>query len=173
MTDPFQVLEQEHRLISRVLDALAKAVEQDMPLDYYERAVTFIEGYATVFHHAKEEHILYRYLLEHGMPRDYGPLGVVLEEHDYGDEHIANMRKQLAAEDRAGLIETVKVYVTLLRQHVATEDDLLLPMGRAMLTEEEIAEVAARFDALPDPDPSVEHWTAVAERLETEVEVPA
>ena len=173
MTDPFQVLEQEHRVISQVLDALAKAVERDMPAAFYERAVQFIDVYATEFHHAKEEDILYRYLIEHGMPRDYGPLGVVLEEHDYGDEHVANMRAQLADGDMAGVVETVKVYVELLRQHVATEDDLLLPMGRAMLTEEEIAEVAARFEGVADPEPSAEHWEALARDLGVEVGVPA
>ena len=173
MSDPFQVLEQEHRLISKLLDALAKAVERDMPLGYYERAVQFIAVYANEFHHAKEEDILYRYLIDHGMPRDYGPLGIVLEEHDYGDEHVAAMRAQLEAGDLPGLVETIKMYVELLRQHVATEDDLLLPMGRAMLTEEEVAEVAGRFEGVADPEPSLKHYEDLVEQLGAEVEVPA
>jgi hemerythrin-like domain-containing protein len=172
-TDPFEVLEQEHRLISRVLDALARAVERDMPLDFYARALEFLEVYATQFHHAKEEDILYRYLIEHGMPRDYGPLGVVLEEHDYGDAHLAAMRERLEARDVPALREEVRAYVGLLRAHVQTEDDLLLPMGRATLTSEEVARLAEAFAAVPAPPPSARAWEEWAEHLCAEVEVPA
>ena len=171
--DPFEVLEHEHRLISRVLDALARAVERDMPLDFYARALEFLEIYATHFHHAKEEDILYRHLIENGMPRDYGPLGVCLEEHDYGDAHIATMRERLAARDLPALLEEVRAYVELLRAHVQTEDDLLLPMGRATLTAEEVAQLAEAFAAVPAPQPSAEAWEERAERLCAEAEVPA
>ncbi len=168
MSDPFQVLEHEHRLISKVLDALAQAVERELPVSFYERAVEWLDIYATQFHHAKEEDILYRYLMDHGMPRDYGPLGVVLEEHDYGDAYIVAMRKHAADQDIPALLEDVRAYVELLKAHVETEDDLLLPMGRAMLTAEEIAEVAALFDAVPDPEPSVDVWETMVEQLVAE-----
>ncbi|MDJ0522511.1 MAG: hemerythrin domain-containing protein [Planctomycetota bacterium] len=173
MTDPFEVLEHEHRLISQVLEALEKAVDREMPADFYKRAVEFIEVYATRYHHAKEEDILYRYLMDHGMPRDYGPLGIVLEEHDYGDEYVERMRTQLADGDLPGVVETVREWVVLLKRHVETEEDLLLPMGRAMLTEEEIGEVAARFDEVPPPEPSLEHWEELGRGLESEVGAPA
>lgn len=173
MSDPFQVLEHEHQLISQVLDALTHALQREMPLEYYGRAIEFLNVYGTQFHHAKEEDILYRYLMEHGMPRDYGPLGVVLEEHDYGDEHLAAMQAFLAAGDLPALVNEVRAYVELLRVHVQAEDDLLLPMGRAMLTTEEIAEVASLFAAVPDPEPSLEVWETMAATLLAEAEVPA
>ena len=173
MTDPFQVLEQEHQLISRVLDALAQALERPLPMDFYDRAVRFLDVYATQWHHAKEEDILYRYLIEHGMPRDYGPLGVVLEEHDYGDRHIAAMRDQVERGDLEGLRAELRTYVEQMRKHVTAEDDLLLPMGRAMLTPDEIQEVADLFDEVPEPEPSLKHWEDLAMRLLADAEVPA
>jgi len=173
MADPFQVLEHEHRLITGVLDALASAVERDVPLDFYARALEFLDVYGTQFHHAKEEHILYRHLIENGMPRDYGPLGVVLEEHDYGDAHLAAMRAHLEARDVAALREEITAYVALLRGHVRVEDDLLLPMGRAMLTAEEIVDLARAFDAVPSPKPPAGSWEEIVKRLCAEVEVPA
>ena len=107
------------------------------------------------------------------MPRDYGPLGVVLEEHDYGDEHIAAMKTHLEAEDLSSLVEQIQAHIELLRRHVRVEDDLVLPMGRALLTPEEIAAVADLFAAVPVPAPGLESWESMADELLADAEVPA
>jgi hemerythrin-like domain-containing protein len=172
-TDPFEVLEREHHLIARVLEALSRSIGRGLPLAFYARALEFLDVYATQFHHAKEEDVLYRHLIEHGMPRDYGPLGVVLEEHDYGDAHLAAMREHLEAADEPRFLEELKAHLELLRAHIQTENDLLLPMGRAMLTAEEVAQVAEAFAAVPAPAPSAEAWEAEAERLCADAEVSA
>ena len=165
MRDPFRQLMQEHRVIEKVLGALEAAANLDMPVDFYERAIDFVTGYADGFHHAKEEERLFTYLEERGMARDYGPLGVMLHEHDSGRKHISNMREQAAAGDLAALKNESLAYCALMRDHIAKEDEVLFPMGRAMLTPEEIAEVQAGFDAVPEPDPSREAYEQAAEEL--------
>ncbi len=172
MTDAFQLLEDEHAFISRVLDALTHAIQRDLPFAYYADAVAFLSGYADGWHHAKEEAILFRYLEEHGMPRDYGPLGVLLSEHDYGREQVAALAQAVKTGEREGLVAPLESYVALLREHIHNEDHVLYPMGRALLTPDEIEAMGAEFDAVPEPEPSLAALVELGERLIGEAEVP-
>jgi len=171
MTDAFQLLEEEHQFISRVLDALAHAVQRDLPLAYYAEAVRFLADFADGWHHAKEEAILFRYLEEHGMPRDYGPLGVLLSEHDYGREQLASVSDAVAAGTRGDVLKPLESYVALLREHIHKEDHVLYPMGRALLTPQEIEAMGVEFDAVPEPKPTLAALREMGERLITEAGV--
>lgn len=169
MRDPFHQLMQEHRVIELVLDAFEMGAGLALPPAFYERASEFVANYADAFHHAKEEERLFTFLEERGMARDYGPLGVMLHEHDTGRKHVAAMREQIRAGDLDAVRSESLAFAALLREHIAKEDEVLFPMGRAMLTPEEIAEVQASFDHVDEPPPSREAWERVASELLDEV----
>jgi len=46
LLDPIQELMDEHRIIEKVLTALTAAAHQEVPLEFYERAVDFIANFA-------------------------------------------------------------------------------------------------------------------------------
>jgi len=165
MRDPFTQLMQEHRVIEKVLAALDAAAKLDVPNEFYEQAIEFVVTYADSFHHAKEEERLFTYLEERGMARDYGPLGVMLSEHDTGRKHIVAMREHMEAGDLEALRSESLGFTSLMRDHIAKEDEVLFPMGRAMLTPEEIEEVMVGFDSVSKPTPSLETWEQRADEL--------
>lgn len=163
--DPFSQLMDEHRVIEQVLAALEAAAVRDVPAAFYEQALDFATEYADGYHHAKEEERLFTYLEERGMPRDYGPLGVMIQEHDAGRAHIRAMRAHLAEGDVQALRQESLAYALLMRDHIAKEDNVLFPMGRAMLTAEEIAEIQTGFDKVPQPSPSAADYVERAAQL--------
>jgi len=84
------MLMEEHRLIEKALDAMDAGVatlgsrsESDDKAEL-ARFVSFIRGFAHAYHHSKEEDILFVAMVDHGFPREAGPIAVVLHEHDVG-----------------------------------------------------------------------------------------
>jgi hemerythrin-like domain-containing protein len=140
------ILMQEHRIIEQVLAALegmARLAEQEHQLDagHARQAVAFIRGYADKFHHAKEEDLLFVEMETAGMPRQGGPLAVMLHEHDVGRAligRVANAIEQLAVGDHKALssfADSAVQFTTLLRGHIQKEDHILYPMADDVLSQ--------------------------------------
>ncbi len=172
------VLMQEHRTIEQVLDAL-EAFAADVTRtrrteqDELSRFVRFLREYADARHHAKEEDVLFRAMVENGFPSDGGPIPVMLGEHEQGRElvHIlaahAEQAPPWSEEDLASLGEAARGLAGLLRVHIQKEDRILYPMADRHLPEPALDEVNATCRALdarhgaPGQDPLL----ALAEQL--------
>ncbi|MEE9601130.1 MAG: hemerythrin domain-containing protein, partial [Thermoplasmata archaeon] len=86
---PTEALKEEHRAIERALKAMEVAAEmldlgQEVPRELLEKILEFVRGFADRCHHHKEEGVLFPYLERKGLPRDLGPIGVMLAEHEMG-----------------------------------------------------------------------------------------
>lgn len=173
MADPIQELMDEHRVIEKVLSALERAAERDVPFAFYERAVDFIARFADECHHGKEEERLFPVLERKGVPREGGPIGVMCAEHEVGRGHVARMRALIAAEDRDGLRRESLAYAGLLRDHIRKEDEVLFPMGRSVLDAGEIAKLTAAFREVEERGGYRERYAKVAEDLLAAAEKPA
>ncbi len=82
-------LRDEHQVILRVLDrfeiALALSEESgEVPRATYQPFLEFFRGFADLCHHCKEEDRLFPVLEKNGVPREGGPIGVMLYEHQLG-----------------------------------------------------------------------------------------
>jgi hemerythrin-like domain-containing protein len=142
----------EHRTIERVIEAMTMFVESVRrgADDRAElaRFVKFIREFADAHHHAKEEGELFQAMVEAGFPRQAGPIGMMLHEHDLGRQHVAllaALAEKVApwtAEDRELLSEAACGYADLLRAHIHKEDAILYPMAEQRLP----AALAERVD---------------------------
>jgi len=143
---PIQALMDEHRLIERMIAALrvfAGRVQagEELPRADLDGFVRFIRGFADAHHHGKEEDILFQALTEQGMPRDMGPLGVMLAEHVEGREYTASLAELAGGDgawgeaDKTQLGWAASSYANLLLAHIQKEDQVLYPMADQMLPE--------------------------------------
>lgn len=142
----------DHQVILRMLGALegmAARIEEGgvVPADDLAAAVDFVRSFADSAHHGKEEDLLFPAMEEAGIPRDAGPIGVMLMEHDSGRAYVRALRdavdrlkdgEKRAAKDAA---ENAANYAELLRSHIYKEDNILYPMALENLP-------ASRFKAL-------------------------
>src|SRR3972149_3691353 len=127
---PTAVLRHEHEVILRalaLLERLGKNLEAGKPVDHGALAglVDFFKTFADRCHHGKEEQPLFPAMERHGIPREGGPLGVMLVEHDQGRAFIRAMAE---GNDREAA-EAITGYVTLLRAHIDKENDTLFRMA--------------------------------------------
>jgi hemerythrin-like domain-containing protein len=73
------------------------------------------------------------------VPREGGPIGVLLNEHEQGRQLVARLKGFMAgyrsgdSQAGAGIQRVAKEYVDLLNQHIAKEDNVLFPMADAKL----------------------------------------
>ena len=76
----------EHRVIERVIQALENAAQcleggRDVRPGFFVDAADFIAGFADGCHHRKEEGVLFKAMIENGVPVHGGPVAVMLYEH--------------------------------------------------------------------------------------------
>jgi len=95
-------------------------------------------------------------MVEAGFPRDGGPIGVMLHEHDQGRAQVRVMAEVAGAPapwspgDRERFHGAALGYADLLRAHIHKEDSILYPMAEARLPvplARRVDEAAARHDA--------------------------
>lgn len=159
MNTATQVLRQEHDAILRMLDATEEAARQLTAGDPLEPRVLdglleFFRLFADQCHHGKEEDVLFPMLEEKGMPRQMGPIGVMLNEHDQGRALVRQMHdaavdyQQARAGAASRWTQAARAYAYLLRAHIEKENNILFVMAERMLSDQEQQELSARFEAL-------------------------
>jgi hemerythrin-like domain-containing protein len=154
---PTEILIEEHRIIERMLmivDTLCDQLEkgENIKIEHFRKAVDFIKNFADKCHHAKEEDILFTMLVEKGMRKDAGPIGVMLAEHKMGRDFVKNLNEALdkyeqgdkAAKEQ--IIENASGYTQLLKQHILKEDRILYPMSDRILTSDDQKELLEDFE---------------------------
>jgi hemerythrin-like domain-containing protein len=152
-------LMKEHRgieLMLRVLGAISVRAKAGEPLDHKELdgIVEFLTVFADKCHHGKEENILFPALEALGIPRDRGPIGVMLLEHTEGRAIIKRLIAAVAeykSGDKGAAARIASAgndYAALLSQHIQKEDKVLYPMADARLTPEKDAELVEAFEEI-------------------------
>lgn len=132
-------LRDEHRWILKVAGVMEKILSREpeagLDLDAMEDCVSFVRLFADACHHGQEEDLLFPELEALGMPRNAGPLAVMLHEHEMGRSYARAMVKALpgarkgAEEDRKILVNAANGYIQLIRGHIHKEDNVLFNMA--------------------------------------------
>jgi hemerythrin-like domain-containing protein len=156
---PTEELKQEHQgilLMLRILEKVAAKIEsgEKIDLDHLERIVDFFRVFADKCHHGKEEDLLFPAMEKCGIPKDRGPIGVMLMEHQEGRGYIRGMADALARYKKGdpsaleGFAKEARRYGNLLTQHINKEDQVLFPMGERVLPKDVQAKLAEGFEKI-------------------------
>ncbi|MBI4556576.1 MAG: hemerythrin domain-containing protein [Candidatus Hydrogenedentes bacterium] len=140
------ILKNEHRVIEQVLVCLERiardaATNQKLDGAAAKDAIAFFRNFADKCHHGKEEVHLFPALEDRGMPKQGGPLGVMLDEHTQGRSHVRAMDDAIddAANGDSAAIQQfarhAQAYILLLGQHIHKEDHCLFAMADGLLSE--------------------------------------
>ena len=143
----------DHVLIVEVMDFMDYITTIDNPdVEHLEFIVSFIREFADGHHHAKEEGLLFPKLVEKGMPKEQGPIGVMLSEHDKGRAYVKGMAENISLY-KSGKNEALKAvylnmkgYTSLLRDHIHKENNILFKMADNFLSGEEQNQLLEKFN---------------------------
>jgi hemerythrin-like domain-containing protein len=153
---PTAELSHEHQAILRMIKTLGHIADRlgagaAVDPDDLDRSVEFIRVFADKCHHAKEDGFLFPEMEKAGIPREGGPIAVMLAEHVRGRELTAAMAAAIPGIRTGGrsaaeaFVTEARGYGELLTQHIYKEDHILYPMADARLTPGQQASLQAAF----------------------------
>jgi hemerythrin-like domain-containing protein len=152
-------LKREHEGVKRmlrVLGAVASKVEAGSPVPHadLDSITEFLSVFVDKCHHAKEEECLFPALEAAGIPREGGPIGVMLSEHAQGRVFIAKLKSAVAGyksqkTDAPGnMAFAARGYIDLLTRHIEKENEVLFPMADMRLSPADDARLVAAFEVI-------------------------
>ncbi len=159
-----------------VLDRLAGDLEagRGADVDDVDAIIDFLRTFADRCHHGKEEDLLFPAMEKAGVPREGGPIGVMLTEHTHGREFIRAMADSLPGlragdpDARRTFAQAAHGYVRLLNDHIRKENDVLFTMADRHIPQEEQASLTEGFERIEQEriGPGVhERYHAMLDRL--------
>lgn len=151
------LLREEHELILQVAEALRTIVDgRELDHDNVERCITFLRLYADACHHGKEEDLLFPSLEASGLPRDGGPVAVMLMEHDEGRVLVRDMAGAAPAardgdEAAADVVRAASQgFVELITAHISKENLILFDMADRLIEGSDLQALLAAYGALSE-----------------------
>ncbi|MCK5688580.1 DUF438 domain-containing protein [Myxococcota bacterium] len=140
-----ELLIRDHEIAEQVFDAGQKAFEQEAgpSRDMVGKLLKYFVEYADRIHNHKEEDHLFPLIEERGVPRNGGPLAVMLAEHEQSRQ-IMEKFGPLATDYADGKLEDFPElkklyfeYTELLKGHYWKENDILYPMAERVMSPED------------------------------------
>jgi hemerythrin-like domain-containing protein len=152
-------LKKEHVAIESMLNILEAVcsklqASEKVEQEHLSQIIEFFRGFADRCHHGKEEEIFFPALEMAGIPKEGGPIGVMLAEHDQMRGHmkgLAGAVERYGAGDataRTEIIRHASDYAAMLRRHIEKENQVLFNMAEAQLSPDEENELAERFESM-------------------------
>lgn len=154
---PTEQLIEEHKAIKSmlsILDSVCNKLEskEEINPEDLEQILDFIKTFADKYHHEKEEYLLFPAMEKAGIPREGGPIAVMLMEHNVGRDFVKRMSEAVAKyqdgihNGSQEIIENARGYISLLTPHIEKEDNILYPMADIHLSENQQAELLEKFE---------------------------
>lgn len=134
------------KILEKMLDNLK--AQQPVPQKDLQNMVMFLKLFADKCHHGKEEGLMFPAMEQAGIPKDQGPIGQMLAEHELGRTYIRGMdaASSGATLDVASFSTNARDYIALLRNHIEKENRVLFPLGDRLLPRETQAELLNEFE---------------------------
>lgn len=156
---PTEQLKEEHKAIKLMLKVLEKVCEmlqknERVKPDDIDKIIDFIRTFADRCHHGKEEDLLFPAFEELGIPKEGGPIGVMLSEHEMGRSYLRGMNDAFSryrtGDEKASVdfVKNARGYISLLTDHIYKEDNILYPMGEMRLSMEKEKELLENFEKI-------------------------
>ncbi|MGQ0795472.1 MAG: hemerythrin domain-containing protein [Nitrosopumilaceae archaeon] len=175
-------LRKDHDLIEKVLKSMWTAVTllkegKSIPESILLPVVDFTKNFTDVCHHGKEENSLFPELEKKGMPRNAGPIAVMLMEHEI-TRKISNkieesLQVYLKTADSTQLVTDMTEYINHVMQHLWKENNRLFMMAD-MALQDKIPEVNQSLSQMEESKlkeigKSREEYEMLADNLEKKI----
>ena len=144
------LLIREHRTIQRalaVLEEMANRVNagQEVAPEHVESILRFLKIFADDHHQAKEESALFPELMRAPCAQEHA-FRQMLFEHDQERSLVEALEDALYTKHRDEFVFFANRFVTLIRNHIHKEDDILFQHVDRCLSPEQDTRVVAEFE---------------------------
>ena len=175
-------LRRDHDLIEKVIKAMESTIQllndgKQIPESILLPVIDFSKNFTDVCHHSKEENSLFPALEQAGMPRNMGPIAMMLMDHErsreIGKEMESSARDYISSGNSTKLISDMQQYVEHITEHLWKENNRLFMMAEARLqyvskkVDKELNEIEE--SKLKEIGKTREHYEQLAETLTKDV----
>ena len=175
-------LRRDHELIEKVVKAMESTVQllkdgKQIPESILLPVIDFSKNFTDVCHHSKEEKSLFPALEQAGLPKNMGPIAMMLIDHErsreIGTQMEQSAKEYLSSGDSSKLITDMQQYVEHITEHLWKENNKLFMMAEARLqyvaqkVDKELGEIEE--SKLNDLGKSRAHYEELAENLTLDV----
>jgi len=149
-------LRQDHDLIERVLKSMWTTIPllksgKTIPEPILNQVIDFTKNFTDICHHGKEENSLFPELEKKGMPRNAGPIAVMLMEHEITRKLAKRMEEScktyISTGNSSQLIIDMQEYINHVVQHIWKENNRLFEMAE-MALKDNVSQVNANLDEI-------------------------
>jgi hemerythrin-like domain-containing protein len=135
-------LRRDHELIEKVIKSMETTIkllndDKKIPDFILSPVIDFSKNFTDICHHSKEENSLFPALEKAGMPRNMGPIAMMLMDHERSREIAKNMEESAKEYFESGnstnLVNHMKQYVEHITEHLWKENNRLFMMAEARL----------------------------------------
>ena len=135
-------LRRDHDLIEKVIKAMESTIQllndgKQIPESILLPVIDFSKNFTDVCHHSKEENSLFPALEQAGMPRNMGPIAMMLIDHErsreLGKEMETSSKDYISSGNSTKLISDMQQYVEHITEHLWKENNRLFMMAEARL----------------------------------------
>lgn len=135
-------LRKDHDLIEKVIKSMETTVEllrleKQIPESILLPVIDFSNNFTDVCHHNKEEKSLFPALEKAGLPKNMGPIAMMLMDHERSREIAKRMelstKQYLESGDSNKLISDMNEYIQHIKEHLWKENNRLFMMAEARL----------------------------------------
>jgi len=169
-----QNLENDHVYILKLIDVMEKvSLEAEPEASLFETIVHIIRNFADGLHHAKEEKLLFPLMAQKGFSNEQGPIAVMLSDHDEGRAYVKGMSDHIESYRQGNklalqqIISNMKGYCTLLRDHIAKENNVLFRMADNAISSDEQKMLLSQFTCIDKGQSGNESSIEFISRIET------
>lgn len=149
-----ELLMRDHETTEKVFEAGEQILEADVPdPQLVEKLLDYFVGYVEACHNRKEEDHLFPLIEKRGIPRQGGPLAVMLMEHEQSKQVLAQLKTAgsdyvAGKPDALGPLRAVYAqYIDLLKNHFWKENDILYPLAQRVMAQSDGQAVVAGIEA--------------------------
>lgn len=159
------IIKKEHLSLNTVLHCLNQLAldlesgrmrAQDVDFELFAMILNYIEEFLDTMHHPKEDNFLFPALLKRNSEA-HETIFTLQEQHKNGAvlrgklEVLLQAVKDKHSREIDRLIEALKDYITMNREHIKLEETVVIPMAREYLSEEDWAPIDVAFNDHKDP----------------------
>jgi len=175
-------LRRDHDLIEKVIKAMESTIQllndgKQIPESILLPVIDFSKNFTDVCHHSKEENSLFPALEQAGMPRNMGPIAMMLMDHErsreIGKEMESSAKDYILSGNSTKLISDMQQYVEHITEHLWKENNRLFMMAEARLqyvskkVDKELNDIEEL--KLKETGKTREHYEQLAETLTRDV----
>ncbi|MCP3676932.1 MAG: hemerythrin domain-containing protein [Deltaproteobacteria bacterium] len=142
MTDPIEILMQEHKDVLEIVDNIGRLQQElkdtpDETAPKLKELLAKLDKEFDIHSLSKEEKALFP-AMETFMPRDEGPIGVMIQEHVELVRRIQDYKESLDTGDYNKSMEAGAYLISVLPDHIYKEDNILYNMARMHLSSDDM-----------------------------------